>query len=332
MLGIASQLGTSSSSPAGMGGFSGSTAAGGGSTTTSTTINLGDSYIGLSNRRRKAELEKLLRSGRTGGLWSAQALLDDPELVSTVHADYIASGAKVIITNTYSTIPSYLAKGGMQDKFIELSQVAGQIARKAADEAQDNVLVAGSLPPLDESYRWDLVPADEEARPIYQRLAQTLLPYVDLFICETMSCIRESVNAVSVARQVAGPDKPVWVSWTLAEQPGSGLRSGESIADAVNALADFNVDAYLFNCTTPEAISVGVVELAALTDKPIGAYPNLFHVPKGWTLDNELQVERTEMSVDAFVSFADAWRKAGASMVGGCCGIGPEYISALSKV
>jgi S-methylmethionine-dependent homocysteine/selenocysteine methylase len=271
------------------------------------------------------------RSGQTGGLWSAQALLDDPELVSTVHADYVASGAKVIITNTYSTIPSYLAKAGIEDKFVELADVAGQIARKVADEAPDNVLVAGSLPPLGESYRWDLVPPDAEARPVYLSLAQTLLPYVDLFICETMSCIRESVNAVSAARQVGGPERPVWVAWTLAEQAGFGLRSGETITNAVSALADFKVDGFLFNCTTPEAISAGVAELAALTDKPIGAYPNQFHVPQGWTLDNELQVERSEMSVETFLSFADTWQKAGVSMIGGCCGIGPEYIHALSR-
>ena len=131
------------------------------------------------------------RSGRTGGLWSAQALLDDPELVSSVHADYVASGADVIITNTYATIPSYLAKGGLQDKFVELADMAGKIARKVADEAPSKVLVAGSLPPLDESYRWDLVPDNEVAQPVYQTLAQTLRPYVDLFVCETMSCVRE---------------------------------------------------------------------------------------------------------------------------------------------
>ena len=173
---------------------------------------------------------------------------------------------------------------------------------------------------------------DAESQPIYLRLAQTLLPYVDLFICETMSCIRESVNAVSAARQVAGADRPVWVAWTLAEQAGGRLRSGETIADAVSALTDFNVDAFLFNCTTPEAISAGVAELAVLTDKPIGAYPILFHVPPGWTLDNKVQVERSEMSVETFLSFADTWQKTGVSMIGGCCGLGPEYIRALSEM
>ena len=52
--------------------------------------------------------ELQLRSGKTGGLWSAQALVDAPDLVREVHEDYVSAGAEVIITNTYSTIPSYL--------------------------------------------------------------------------------------------------------------------------------------------------------------------------------------------------------------------------------
>ena len=86
-------------------------------------------------------------------LWSAQALLDVPETVLAVHKDYIASGASIIITNSYSTIPSYLGKMGMADRFEELTILAAKLARQAADEADNGVLVAGSMPPLDESYR-----------------------------------------------------------------------------------------------------------------------------------------------------------------------------------
>lgn len=275
--------------------------------------------------------ELQLRSGKTGGLWSAQALVDAPDLVREVHEDYVSAGAEVIITNTYSTIPSYLAKSGLADRWLELAGTAGQIARDVADAAEHDVLVAGSLPPLSESYRWDLVPADDNAQPLYTELAAALLPYVDVYVCETMSCVREAVNAVSAARQVAGGNKPVWVAWTLAEQPGGGLRSGESIADAVAALRPYDVDAFLFNCTTPEAISVGLEELGQLTDKPTGAYPNLLHIPAGWTLDNNVRAGRSEMSIEDFLAFTDSWQAKGASMIGGCCGIGPEFIRALSS-
>ena len=265
-----------------------------------------------------------------GELWSAQALLDAPDTVLAVHADYIAAGARIIITNSYSTIPSYLGKLDLTDRYQELTDLAGKIARQAAEAAAHPVQVAGSLPPLDESYRPDLAPADEEALPIYRNLARALDPHVDLFLCETMSCIRESVNALRAAREQAGHDKPVYVSWTLSETPGAGLRSGETIEDAVQAVAEFQPDAYLFNCTSPESISVGLKSLSALTDRPTGAYPNRLSIPDGWTLDNDVATGyRIDLEVADFLRYAADWRKAGASIIGGCCGIGPEYISAL---
>ena len=263
-------------------------------------------------------------------LWSAQALLDAPDSVLEVHKDYIAAGARIIITNSYSTIPSYLGKLGLEERFEELTELAAQIARQAADEADARVLVVGSMPPLDESYRPDLAPPDDVAQPIYLRLAKALDPYVDLFLCETMSCIREAVNAATTARAVSGPDKPVYVSWTLSETAGGGLRSGESISDAVAALEGLGIGAYLFNCTSPEAITQGLKELRTLTDRPIGAYPNRLSIPQGWTLDNEVETGyRLDLDVAAYLDYTRQWQAAGAEIIGGCCGIGPEYIAAL---
>lgn len=277
------------------------------------------------------ELLRRDRSGQDSGLWSAQALLDAPELVADVHNDYIAAGARVIITNSYSAIPSYLAKTDLEDRYLELADQAGRIARQVADAAPERVLVAGSIPPLSESYRADLVPADEEAAPIYAALTATLAPYVDVFVCETMSSIREAVNAVSAARSAGGPETPVWVAWTLADEAGQGLRSGESITDAVAALAEYAPDAYLFNCADPDAITAGLEELKGLTDKPIGAYPNGFNIPAGWTLDNEIQAEPRPITPADFVVYAQQWQQQGARIIGGCCSLGPDFISALYK-
>ena len=264
-----------------------------------------------------------------GELWSAQALLDAPDAVREVHDDYIVAGADIITTNSYSTIPSYLGKLGLAGRFEELTALAGQIARAAADQADRSVLVAGSLPPLDESFRWDLAPSDDEAMPVYRALVTALNPFVDLFFCETMSCIRESVSALTAARDRA-PDKPRYVSWTLDEQPGRGLRSGESIADAVAAVADLDVSGLLFNCTSPEAISEGLAELATLTRLPFGAYPNRLSIPAGWTLDNEVPTGlRNDLDVASYCQYTEHWAQLGASIIGGCCGIGPEYIKAL---
>ncbi|MEM7099978.1 MAG: homocysteine S-methyltransferase family protein [Pseudomonadota bacterium] len=276
---------------------------------------------------------ELIRRGlsTSAELWSAQALLDAPEHVLEVHQDFIQAGARVIITNSYSTIPSYLGKLDMAHRFEELTQIAGQIARRAAESSEHDVLVAGSLPPLSESYRPDLVPSDAQAAPIYEALVRALNPYVDLFICETMSSAREARNAAVAARQL-GEGKPIFVSWTLAENPDAGLRSGESIGDAVAAIEDLEPSALLFNCTTPEAIEVALRSLGGVTQTPIGAYPNLLHIPEGWTLDDpDIPAGRRELSIPDFVAFAERYVDAGATFIGGCCGIGPGYIAALHQ-
>ena len=136
---------------------------------------------------------ELMRRGGASPLWSARALLDAPELVRAVHDDFINAGARVIITNTYSTIPSYLGKEGLEARWMELADLAGRIAREAADAPGEPVTVLGSLPPLNESYRHDLVPPDAEAVPAYEALAQTLAPYVDGFVAENhVVCARSA--------------------------------------------------------------------------------------------------------------------------------------------
>ena len=265
------------------------------------------------------------------GLWSAAALIDNPEMVTEIHQEYIAAGATVITTNTYSTIPSYLGKGGLAHRYVELTEKAARLAREAAPEG-GGVLVAGSLPPLSESYRADLVPSPEDATPVYRNMVRAMVDHVDLFLCETMASAEEAHTAASAALALGG-GKPVFVSWTLHEKPGSGLRSGESVTEAYGRLDGLAIDAFLFNCTHPEAIEVALTELGALTDKPVGCYPNRLNaVPEGWTLDNEVVTgPRRDLPREAYVASILRCIDAGATIVGGCCGIGPGDIRALRE-
>ena len=269
------------------------------------------------------------RSDLVTGLWSAQYLIDAPELVKEIHLDYINAGADLIITNTYSTIPSYLSKQKAEDKMSELIHLAGKLAREAVKDSKKKVTVAGSLPPLEESYRPDLVIDKEEAVPIYETLIKELTPYVDIFICETMSSIKEMQHVIQALQNLDNV-KPVWISWSLKEDKKNQLRSGESINEAFNASASIKPEAYLFNCTDPFAITEGLKELKELTQKPIGGYPNVFNVPDGWTLDNDVQVSLRDLSVEKFLEFAEEWRNLGATIIGGCCGIGPKFIKAVA--
>ena len=138
-----------------------------------------------------------------------------------------------------------------------------------------------------------------------------------------------------------GDGKPFWVSFTLEDEaPGSEptLRSGERVADAVAALASAGVSAILFNCCQPEviegALKVASARLQALgrTDIRLGAYANAFPPqPKEATANDGLDEIRADLGPQDYLGWAERWRGAGASLIGGCCGIGPEHIQALAS-
>ena len=275
--------------------------------------------------------ELLKRTSKpSSGLWSAQFLIDSPNLVKEVHQAYVDVGAQVITTNTYSTIPSYLEKENKTHLMKDLIKKAGAIAREVADANNQETLVAGSLPPLDESYRPDLVPEEKESIPIYEELIEELNAYVDIFLCETVSSIAETSNILKAVKNKAKQDKKIWLSWTLLEDKSCTLRSKETIEEAFQLAESFNPDAYLFNCTDPIAITEGIKKLSKLTEKPIGCYPNVFGVPFDWTLDNDVQVEPRNLSVEQFVKYKNSWEDLGASIIGGGCWLGPENIKAVS--
>ena len=263
----------------------------------------------------------------SSGLWSAQFLFDDPEAIKSLYEEYIGAGSDLITTNTYSTIPSYLNKEKISAKMPELVDIAGKLAKEVADR-HEHVRVAGSLPPLEESYRPDLVLTEGEALPIYKTLIEGLLPYVDIFLCETISSVQETQNVLK-ALDLYNKEIPIWLSWTLKEDKKDLLRSGESIEEAFKFAEKFNPEAYLFNCTDPNAISSGLEVLQRLTDKPIGGYPNVFSVPDGWTLDNDVETLKNDLTKESFSSFCKVWQVKGASIFGGCCGVGPELMAEM---
>ncbi|CAN5603047.1 hypothetical protein BH23CHL5_BH23CHL5_28550 [soil metagenome] len=155
-------------------------------------------------------------------IWSANALLTAPDVVRDIHRDYIAAGADIITTNTYSTIRADLAKEGIEDQFERLNLLACSLAIEARAESAKPVWIAGSLPPLHGSYRPDLVRPFEEIEPLYREQAAILAPHVDLFLCETMSSAVEALAAASAASRTG---KPVWVSFTLHEDQSDRLAS-----------------------------------------------------------------------------------------------------------
>ncbi len=267
-------------------------------------------------------------------IWSAAALIDHPAVVRDVHAAFIAAGAQVITTNNYGVVPRLLAVEGMEDQLPDLLSASTSLAREAREESGLPVRIAGSLPPLDTSYRADLVVTEQELFEQYLEIARRLASGVDLLLGETLSTAREGRAAARAATAVG---LPVWISWTLDDSASGCLRSGEGLKEAVEILADLEVEALLFNCCSVEAIDVALPQLRTLTAKRIGAYANNFvPLPKDYLM-GEGQSEggghplRQDLPIDSYVEYAKRWRASGASIIGGCCGIGPDYITALAK-
>lgn len=221
---------------------------------------------------------------------------------------------------------------------------AAQASGSAAPASRRAVKVAGSLPPICGSYRADLFRADE-ARPILQTLIRGLTPHVDHWLAETLSAIEEAELVREVVDAAGGraPTLPLWLSFTLDDEDQGGrraaprLRSGQSAGDAVRAAIRLGAEAVLFNCSQPEVMGDAVIAArevieAANAHLRIGVYANAFPPQsKEAEANASLHEIRSDLTPPAYLAFAEAWQRTGASIIGGCCGIGPEHIAALRK-
>jgi S-methylmethionine-dependent homocysteine/selenocysteine methylase len=246
----------------------------------------------------------------------------------------------VITTNSYAVVPFHLGSARFAARGEELADLAGRLARQAAVTAGRPVKVAGSLPPVCGSYRADLFRPDE-ARPILQTLVRGLAPHVDHWQGETLSAIEEAELLREVIDATGGPARPLWLSFTLEDEAHvhgqPRLRSGQQVAEAVAATIRLGAAAVLFNCSQPEvmgeAVSAarGVIEDSGAALR-IGVYANAFPPqPKDATANAGLSEIRADLTPHAYLAFAKAWRRTGASILGGCCGIGPEHIAVLRE-
>jgi len=267
--------------------------------------------------------------------WSALALIEGPDYVSQVHRAYIAAGADIITTNSYALVPFHIGEVRFAEQGAQLAALAGQLARAEADKAGGKVAVAGSLPPVCGSYRPDLVDI-ARARPVLARLVAALAPYVDHWQAETLSALAE---AELVAELVRPTGLPLWLSFTLEDEaPGAvpTLRSGETVAEAAAAARRLGAAALLFNCSQPEVMAAAVAAARAeLGDDAIriGVYANAFPPQNAEAEANSgLDEIRADLTPAGYAAFASAWAGAGASILGGCCGIGPEHIAALKAL
>jgi homocysteine S-methyltransferase len=250
--------------------------------------------------------------------------------VRAIHDDYFAAGATVATTNTYAIHRDRLEGTGFEDRFAALHAEALSEAA-AARAAAGRGRIAGSIGPLVASYRPDVHPPHDEAAAKYAEVARTIGPHVDLILCETVASVPHA-RAVLEGARVAG--KPVWVSFTVDDEDGSRLRSGELVTEAAEVARAGGAAAVLANCSAPEAMMAALEGLRA-TGLPYGAYANGFTRITKEFLKHKPTVDalhaREDLTPDAYARQVMEWVGMGATIVGGCCETGPAHIAALRR-
>ncbi len=263
-------------------------------------------------------------------LWSAHTMLREPELVTQIHSDFFKAGAQVATTNSYILHRDRLAQNDAEDQFEPLNLLACELACKARD-AFGGGQVAGGMGPNGRSYRPDLAHEIEQAAQAFAEIATIQSRYVDLFLLETMASVKQAEGAI-LGAQV--PGKPVWVSLTVDDSNGELLRSGEPLSQAISMAESHGVDAILINCSTPEAVSSAMTSMKSIST-PYGAYANGFTKISeqfkeiGATVDN--LISRQDLTPSRYADFVHNWVDSGASIVGGCCEVGPAHIQELAQ-
>ena len=258
--------------------------------------------------------------------------LSQPELVRSVHEDYLQAGAEIIETNTFGANALRLQRYGLRDKVAEINRAGVAIARQAvrqlADKQAGTAYVAGSVGPLGVHLEPLGKTGLDEAREAFAEQIRALTDggpgvAVDLLIIETMPALNEAEQAVLAARKVA-PEIPIVVMITVDEE-ANGL-DGASPETAAARIESWGVDGIGCNCSVgPATVLTAIERIATVTTLPLMAMPNA-GMPRS--------VEGRNIylcSPEYMASFARKFNKAGVQFVGGCCGTTPQHIRAMKS-
>jgi homocysteine S-methyltransferase len=264
-------------------------------------------------------------------LWSAHALLEAPEVVEQIHVEYLEAGAEAITTNTFRTHRRSLAKGGFGDRARELTFRAVEIAIRARERVNSDALVIGSIAPLEDCYRPDLVPGVEECRDEHAEMISHLVEAgVDLIAMETMNSMRESTAAIEQVR-AATPGKWMASFCVKTDGPPGVMLRGSTLADMIPELTD--AYAVGINCIPAASMDSQLKLLRALLPEGmrLAAYANgADFCAQGQCIGGAKRATEI-VNPQRYAEYAESWVQAGVSILGGCCGTTPETIRAIAE-
>jgi S-methylmethionine-dependent homocysteine/selenocysteine methylase len=277
--------------------------------------------------------------------WSALALYEDPALVQRVHESYLEAGASAITTNSYAVIPFHLGLERYKKDSKRLLNLSVDLAHQARGSKKD-VSIIGSIPPMCGSY---------EPEKFDKTLAATLVrdflkayrDKVDILLLETIGSVEEAEFYLTIIFHEMPTWKktiPVWISFCMAVDCGikqtPHLLTGASISDAVRYLTSkglLNPEAtpvILVNCCDVRLVTNSIQQMVAEVPRSIrvGAYPNAFSIPPPDAANHTLREVDFNTTPELFKERCMEWVACGATVLGGCCGVGPAHIRAIASL
>ncbi len=282
-----------------------------------------DGGTGTDIQRRGAPM-----SGET---WCAEVNLTHPDIVRAVHEDYIRAGADIITANTFASSALSFNHYGRDDDLLKIDSAAVAIARQAA--AGKPVAVAGSVstmrpvaPGSDRTLKEKEWP-EAEARALFRRKVENLARTgVDLLMMEMMRDVDYSVFATEAALATG---LPVWVGISVERDADGKLvgfgREDQLLEDVAKRLAATRPAMMNIMHTSANDTGEALEILRKYWKGPMGVYPECgyFKSPDWQFVD--------VIAPGDLVAKSHDWQKLGASIFGGCCGIGPIHIEALAR-
>src|SRR6202522_2728955 len=254
--------------------------------------------------------------------------LSQPEVVRTVHEEYLQAGAEIIETNTFGANALRLQRYGLADKVIEINRAGVEIARKAvnqrADKQSGKVWIAGAVGPLGARLEpLGKIGLDEAQAAFAEQIRGLAEGGVDMLLIETVSALNEAEQAILAAKSAA-PSLPVLVMVTVDED--ANCLDGSTPETAAARLTEWGADAIGCNCSVgPATVLTAIERMASASSLPLVAMPNA-GMPRAVDGRNIYLC-----SPEYMASFARKLIKAGVQFVGGCCGTTPSHIRAMKS-
>lgn len=265
-------------------------------------------------------------------LWSVKVMADEPDVIVDVHRDFLNAGARTITINSYTATPTRLRRNNEFAHFDAYHKTAIRLAHEAvtqADVVRDEITIAGCLPPLAASFVASAALDYEASLAEFHQIIEAGKAGVDIFMAETLSNITE---AKAAAHALKSHHLDCYLSLTLSDKCDNTLRSGEPLEQAIDELGAIGLASLSVNCCFPEALDAAMPVLGKSGIK-CGGYANGFTsiegLAPGTTVDN--LSARTDLSMQRYGEHVDKWIDAGATIIGGCCEIGPDYIAYLKS-